>query len=41
MATSKRQRGPYVVDNGLIMVSGMGMVVKPGALAAPLRGFGA
>jgi hypothetical protein len=23
--------GPHMVDNGLTMVSGMGMVVKPGA----------
>jgi hypothetical protein len=29
--------GPHVVDNGLIMGSGMGMVVKPGAFSAPSR----
>jgi hypothetical protein len=34
-------KGTHVVDNGLIMVSRMGTVVKPGAFGAPLRGFGA
>jgi hypothetical protein len=31
-----KRKEPHVVDNGLIMVSRMGMVVKPGAFGAPL-----
>jgi hypothetical protein len=37
----RKRKELHVVDNGLIMVSRMGMIVKPGAFGAPLRGFGA
>jgi hypothetical protein len=41
MATSSRNERAHVANSGLIMVSGMGMVVKPGAFGALLRCFGA
>ena len=35
-----KRKEPYVVDNGLILVSGIGMVVKPGAFGARFAASG-